>query len=91
MLERCRLQKRLDLQLISELRQLGRIEARAKTQGPAFTEKRLRLTVAEEARRPARTASFSTCLKLCRVSWAASFRRRSTSGSRVTVVLITQS
>ncbi len=39
MLERCRLQKRLDLQLISELRQLGRIEARAKTQGPSFHKK----------------------------------------------------
>ena len=39
MLERCRLQKRLDLQLISELRQLGRIEARSKTQGPSFHKK----------------------------------------------------
>jgi hypothetical protein len=27
----------------------------------------------------------STCLKLCRVSCAVSFKRRSTSGSRVTV------
>jgi hypothetical protein len=54
--------------------------------GRASTTKDLLFLLGPGGRNPCRTALFKTSLKLLRVLWTSSLRRRSTSGSSVTVV-----
>jgi hypothetical protein len=54
--------------------------------GRASTANDLLFLLGPGGRNPCRMALFKTSLKLRRVLWTSSFRRRSTSGSSVTVV-----